>query len=78
MDTFDEVLGAAQGLDAADRVRLIGELWDTVPPDQWPAPSADWVAEAQRRSAEVDAGRMSTTTWDEVRIQARKEVGLDG
>ncbi len=78
MNTFDEVFGAAQDLNAADRLRLIGALWDTVSPEQWPQPSAEWMAEVQRRSAEVDAGRMTTKSWDDVRIQARKEVGLDG
>jgi len=78
MSTFDDVLDAAQSLPASDRVRLIDALWDSVPPDQWPSPSEEWIAEAQRRSAEYDAGRMSASPWPEVRQRARRKAGLDG
>ena len=78
MMTFDDILGAAQELPAADKVRLIAALWDSVPPGEWAAPSEEWVAEAQRRSAEVDAGRMPASPWPDVRQRARRKAGLDG
>ncbi len=78
MKTFDDVLGAARSLPASDRLRLIDALWETVPPEAWPAPSDQWVAEAQRRSAEYDAGRMPASAWPEVRKRARRKAGLDG
>jgi len=78
MMTFDDILGAAQELPAADKARLIAALWDSVPPEEWAAPSEEWVAEAQRRSAEVDAGRMPASPWPEVRQRARRKAGLDG
>ncbi|NQU24031.1 MAG: addiction module protein [Candidatus Nealsonbacteria bacterium] len=78
MSTFDDVLGAAQGLPPAERIRLADALIETVPPDEWPAPSDEWIAEARRRSAEYDAGRMATSPWPEVRKRARREAGLDG
>lgn len=78
MSTFDDVLDAAQNLAPSDRIRLIDALWDTVPPEEWPAPSDEWVAEVQRRSAEYDAGRMSASPWPEVRQRARRKAGLDG
>lgn len=77
MATFDDVFVAAEGLTPADRVRLVHALWDTIPPDEWPAPSPKWVAEAQRRSAEYDAGRMTASPWPEVRQRARRKAGLD-
>jgi len=77
MSAFDEVLGAAQELPGPDRIRLIGALWDTVSPQEWPLPGDEWIAEAQRRSAELDAGRMTVSPWSDVRLRARKEVGLD-
>jgi len=77
MSTFDDVLGAAQDLPPTDRIRLIHALWDTVPPEEWPTPSEAWVEEAQRRSAEYDAGRMSASPWPEVRARARRRAGLD-
>lgn len=77
MNTFDDVLGAAQGLPPTDRIRLIYALWDTVPPEQWPAPNDAWIEEAQRRSDEYEAGRMTAAPWPEVRARARRKAGLD-
>ncbi|MCI0331904.1 MAG: addiction module protein [Planctomycetes bacterium] len=77
MNTFDDVLGAAQDLPPTDRIRLIHALWDTVPPEEWPPPSKAWIDEAQRRSAEYDAGRMTASPWPEVRARARRKAGLD-
>lgn len=78
MATFDDVLDAAQDLPAPDRVRLIDALWESMEPEEWPAPSAEWIAEAQRRSAEYDARSMSASPWPEVRQRARRKAGLDG
>jgi putative addiction module component (TIGR02574 family) len=78
MTTFDEILGAAHGLPASERLRLIDALWESVPPEEWPAPSDPWIAEAQRRSAEYDAGRMPASGWPDVRDRARRKAGLDG
>jgi putative addiction module component (TIGR02574 family) len=77
MPTFDDVFNAAESLVPVDRVRLVQELWQTIPPENWPAPSAEWIEEIQRRSAELDAGRMTASTWEEVRARARRKVGLD-
>lgn len=77
MMTFDDVFGAAQGLPPPDRLRLIDALWETLEADQRPGPSEEWIVEAQRRSAECDAGRMKVSTWDEVRSRVRREAGLD-
>jgi putative addiction module component (TIGR02574 family) len=77
MNTYDDVLGAAQGLPPPDRIRLIHALWDTVPPEEWPKPSEAWIEEAARRSGEFDAGRMTASPWPEVRARARRKAGLD-
>jgi putative addiction module component (TIGR02574 family) len=77
MNTFDDVLGAAEALPPTDRIRLIYALWDTVPLEEWPAPTVEWIAEVQRRSAEYDAGRMTAAPWPEVRARARREAGLN-
>jgi putative addiction module component (TIGR02574 family) len=78
MTTFNEILDAAQTLAPSDRLRLSETLWETVPVADWPAPSREWVAEVQRRSDELDAGNMTTSTWEDVRDRARKRAGLDG
>lgn len=78
MSTFEDVLSAARTLSTTERIQLANAIWDDIPPSDWPLPDAQWVAEAQRRSAEYDEGRMSAATWSEVRARARKKAGLDG
>jgi putative addiction module component (TIGR02574 family) len=78
MTTFQEVLSAARTLNTADRLRLANSLWEDVSPADWPLPDAEWIAEAQRRSAEYDEGRMSAAPWPEVQARARRRAGLDG
>jgi putative addiction module component (TIGR02574 family) len=78
MTTFADIFNAAQGLPAIERLRLIDALCGSVSPNEWPSPSDEWIAEAQRRSAEYDAGTMSASPWSEVRQRARKKAGLDG
>ena len=67
MTTLQEILDAAQSLPVGQRVELIDALWETMPPTDSPPPSAEWIAEAQRRSEELDAGRMTSAPWPEVR-----------
>jgi putative addiction module component (TIGR02574 family) len=78
MITFDEVFDAAQALPVSDRLRLIEALWEGVPQSDWPPPSEEWIAEAQRRSADYDAGTTTASSWPEVRERARRKAGLDG
>jgi putative addiction module component (TIGR02574 family) len=76
--TFQDVLDAAKALAVTDRLRLVEALWEDVSPSEWPVPSKEWIAEAQRRSAEFDEGRMPARPWPEVRAQARRKARLDG
>jgi putative addiction module component (TIGR02574 family) len=78
MTTVQEILYAAQMLPVGERAELIHALWDTMAPEDWPPPDAQWIAEAQRRSEEFDAGRMTASPWAEVRQRARRKAGLDG
>lgn len=78
MPTFNDVLDAARTLTPTDRMRLVDALWEDVSPTEWPLPSEEWIAEAQRRSADYDKGRTSATPWDDVRARARRKAGLDG
>jgi len=78
MPTFLDVLSAARTLNTTERIRLANAIWEDVPPADWPVPDAEWIAEAQRRSAEYDEGRMSAATWPEVQARARRGAGLDG
>lgn len=77
MPVFDEILDAARTLTPTDRMRLVDALWEDVSPSEWPMPSAEWIAEAQRRSDDYDRGRTSATPWSEVRARVRQKAGLD-
>lgn len=77
MSTYQEVLNAARTLTAAERMQLVNALWEDVDPNDWPIPSREWIAEAQRRSEEYDSGRMPAAIWPEVRDRARRKAGLD-
>lgn len=77
MNTYHEILAAASSLTNAERAALIAELWAQVPPEEWPVPCDEWQREAQHRSAEIDAGRMPTSSWDDARASARRRAGLN-
>jgi putative addiction module component (TIGR02574 family) len=76
MTDYDSVLAAAFNMPIADRLRLIDELAASVPDDQPPALSQQWLAEIERRSTEIDAGAVTTQPWPEVRQQLFSQVGL--
>ncbi len=78
MPTFHDVIDAARTLTATERIRLVDALWEDVSPTEWPLPSEEWIAEAQRRSADYDEGRTSATPWIGVQARARHKAGLDG
>ncbi len=78
MGTLQEIIDAAQALSAGERAWLIHALWDTMAPKDWASPSEEWLAEAQRRSEQYDAGRMTASPWPEVRNRARRKAGMDG
>jgi putative addiction module component (TIGR02574 family) len=77
MVTLHEILDAAQNLPSSERAQLIASLWATTAPEDWVAPSADWVAEANRRSDDFDDGKASGSDWTDVRHRARKAAGLE-
>ena len=77
MTNMSEILAAAQSLPASERAQLIATLWDSVSPVDWVPPDSHWIAEANRRSDDYDAGEMSGAPWAEVRERARREAGLD-
>lgn len=78
MSTVQEILYAATLLPTTERAEIIHALWGTIEPQDWPAPSEEWIAEANRRADAIDQGTISTRTWSEARKAARREAGLDG
>ncbi|MEX1042144.1 MAG: addiction module protein [Pirellulaceae bacterium] len=76
MNTIDDILAAALALPSEDRAKLIPLLWDRISPEDWPMPSAAWIAESNRRSDLIDNGEMKADDWKDVRARARRNAGL--
>lgn len=76
---YQNILHAAKSsLTAQERLRLAQAMWEDVSPEDWTAPSPEWIAEVQSRSAAYDAGEITASSWPEVRSRARGKAGLDG
>ena len=67
MSDFETILSAASQLPVVDRLRLIDQLAASVPEDQRPSLSQEWLVEIARRSAEIDAGSVATERWEDIR-----------
>lgn len=78
MSTLNDILIAAQSLPPDERAQLMAALWDDVSPVAWTPPNDEWIAEANRRSDEIDAGEKTGSSWEDVRQRARRKAGLDG
>ncbi len=78
MADYNFVLSAAFEMPVADRLRLIDELASSVPDDQPPALSPEWLAEIQRRSAEIESGAAKTESWTDVRQKLFTQLRLVG
>ena len=74
---FDSLLSEAAQLSVDQKLRLIDELAASVPDDQPPSLSAEWVTEIEKRSAELDSGEEKPVSWETVRQTIRRKVGLD-
>ncbi|MFO0844842.1 MAG: addiction module protein [Gemmataceae bacterium] len=69
--SVDDVLRLAMSLPGEDRLRVAEELLSSVAP-AGPHPfDAEWLAEAKRRAARIDAGEGKLSSWPEVRDRAR-------
>ncbi len=77
MFDYQSVRSAAAELSVADQLRLIDDLAASMPDDQPPSLSEEWLAELQRRSAEIDSGAVRTEPWSDVRQRLMRRVGLD-
>lgn len=77
MSQFESVLSAASQLPIAERLQLIDALAATVPDDCPPTLSPEWLAELERRSAEIASGEVTPIPWEQVRSDMFKKVGLE-
>jgi len=57
----------AMRLDPKERAELTGLLIESLEPESDPGVEEAWVAEVERRLAELDSGAVKTIPWDELR-----------
>jgi putative addiction module component (TIGR02574 family) len=69
---IDQAFDLARSLSAAQKIELIGRLWDNIRLSGDFRPSNEDLAEMQRRSAELDSGAVKGIPWDVVRDSIRK------
>lgn len=75
---FDAIASEASQLPVSDRLQLIDLLAASVPDDQPPTLSQPWLAEIDRRSDEIDSGRVATEPWDSIRKRLFAKYGVEG
>jgi len=59
----------AMRLDAEDRAALAGLLIESLEPESEEGVEEAWVAEVERRMAELHSGAVKTIPWDELRAR---------
>lgn len=70
----EELLTTALALPESERLELAAALLAASEPPP-PEPTGDaWVAELQRRSAQIDAGEAVLTPWPEVKRRVRERL----
>ncbi len=74
---YQSVLSAANQLPIVEKVQLIEALWNTVPEENLPPLSDEWLAEIRRRSDEFDSGQVATVPWETVRAEAMRRIGIN-
>jgi putative addiction module component (TIGR02574 family) len=65
--TFTEVWREAAELSEEDRAALAGLLIESLEGDPDPDVEAAWAAEIEKRVAELEAGKVQTIPWEQVR-----------
>lgn len=70
---FDAILKAALALPKIQRELLIDELVESLSPDTGPYSEEEWLAELNRRKAEMEQGLTKPIPWEEVRRRLWKE-----
>ena len=75
---YDAIVSEAAQLPVADRLRLIDQLAASVPDDQPPSLTEQWMVEINRRSKEIDSGEVTTEPWESIRGRLFRKHGVEG
>ena len=74
----EDLLQAALGLSDDEQLQLVAALVSAVDERGLRPFDDSWIAEAQRRSAEYDAGSVRAIPWSVVRERARRKASSNG
>jgi putative addiction module component (TIGR02574 family) len=66
-----ELLAELLALSPAQRIELIGDLWDSLNPDDLPPLTDDQIDELERELAAHRANPDGALSWEEVRAELR-------
>ena len=67
-----ELFERALELPGEERLQLAEALLSSIEPAGAPPFDAEWLAEAKRRAARIDAGQSALNSWEEVRERGRR------
>jgi len=72
--TAEQLLNAALALPDEDRLQFVEALIVSLQPSDRPPFDASWREIIQRRSAELQAGKVTPIPWEEVKRRARENA----
>ena len=73
---YQTALAAVESLPVADRVRLVEEVWDRLPPSEGPFVLTDELkAELDRRIEELDRHPEDSVPWEDVYKELSERYG---
>lgn len=73
---MSDAMSSLSGLTPAEKLQLIGDLWDELSSSPAEIPLTDWQKEElDRRKAEFEANPASGMTWDEVKQKIKSRHG---
>ena len=70
---MSEVLKEVLKLNAADRLQIIEDIWDSLSADKIPLTDAQ-KKELDRRINLYEEGKMKTSSWEEVKARIKKSL----
>ena len=70
-----ELVAELLELTPAERLDLIGDLWDSIDANDLPPLSEEQIEEMERRLAEHRANPEAALSWEEVRAELRSRFG---
>ena len=76
MTDYQEILTHASQLSVVNRLRLIDELASTVPDNEPPHLSPEWLSEIHRRSDEIASGQVQAESWAAIRERLFAKHGV--